>query len=104
MGTMARGTEGTAKGERSRIPTFKNVEEEAEFWDTHDLTELEDELELVTDVKFVKTRPKKALTVRLDQDTFAAVSQEARKQGIGSSTLARLWILERVRAGVGQGH
>lgn len=104
MGEMARGKEGTAKGESSRIPIFKNVEEEAEFWDTHDLTELEDELELVTDVRFVKARPQKALTVRLDQDTFAAVSQEARKQGIGSSTLARLWILERVRAGGEQGH
>jgi len=37
----------------SRIPTFSKIEEEAEFWDNHDITEFEDELELVTDVTFV---------------------------------------------------
>lgn len=31
---------------KSRIPHFKTIEEEAEFWDTHDLTEFEDEFEL----------------------------------------------------------
>lgn len=29
----------------SRIPDFKSREEEAEFWDTHDVTEFWDELE-----------------------------------------------------------
>ena len=32
---------------RSRIPDFASLEEEAEFWDTHDSTEFEDEWEPV---------------------------------------------------------
>lgn len=43
---------------RSRIPTFKMIEEEAEFWDTHSIEEFADELTPVEDVKFIKARPK----------------------------------------------
>ena len=88
-----------AKRARSRIPTFKNVEEAAEFFDTHSLAEFEDELEEVTDVRFVVERagPRKAITVRLGQDAAAALTKRAHEQGLASSTLARLWILERLR-------
>lgn len=43
---------------KSRIPAFSSTEEEAEFWDTHDSAEFEDEFETVTDVKFVKAKRK----------------------------------------------
>jgi len=45
-----------AGARKSRIPTFKTIEEEAEFWDTHSIEEFADELETVTDVKFVRAR------------------------------------------------
>ena len=32
---------------KSRIPEFKTIEEEAEFWDTHDTTDYEDEFKPV---------------------------------------------------------
>jgi len=42
---------------KSQSPHFKTIEEEAEFWDTHDLTEFEDELEDMTgQVQFVERR------------------------------------------------
>lgn len=84
---------------KSRIPTFRTVEEEAAFWDSHSTTEFEDELEEVADVRFVVTRarPKKAITVRLSEDTVAALTERAREQGVGPSTLIRMWILERLR-------
>ena len=84
--------------DRIRIPTFDTVEEEAAFWDTHDLTEFEDELEVVTDVRFVKAQPKKAITVRLPQHALDALIREARETGVAPSTLARMWILERLQA------
>ena len=87
------------KRERSRIPHFKTIEAESVFWDTHDLTEFEDELEVVTDVRFVRAegRPaKKAITVRLEADTLEALTQQARAKGVGPSTLARMWIRERL--------
>ncbi|MSP12019.1 MAG: hypothetical protein EXR62_03570 [Chloroflexi bacterium] len=49
----------------SRIPTFKTIEEEAEFWDTHSITDFLDELEEVTDVEFVKIRSTKRGTTAL---------------------------------------
>ena len=81
----------------SRIPAFKTIEEEAEFWDTHDSSEFDDEFETVTDVRFVRSKRKQPITVRLDQDTVAALRRQAHRRGIGTSTLARLWITERVR-------
>ena len=84
---------------KSRIPTFKTIEEEAEFWDTHSTTEFEDEFEEVKDVQFVvsRGRPKKAITVRVDEETLATLTKEATQKGIGPSTLVRMWILERLK-------
>lgn len=83
---------------KSRIPTFKTIKEEAAFWDTHSSEEFADELIPVEDVKFVKAGSKKALTVRFDEETFEELSREAREKGIGPSTLARMVILEHIRA------
>ncbi|HEY7351067.1 MAG TPA: CopG family antitoxin [Ktedonobacterales bacterium] len=82
---------------KSHIPTFNTIEEEAAFWDTHSIEEFADELELVTDVKFVKARQKKSLTVRLEENSFEALSSEARERGIGPSTLARIVLLEHLQ-------
>ena len=87
------------KRRKSRIPVFKTIEEEAEFWDTHDLTELEDELEDVTgQIRFIVTRggPKKRLTIRLDVDTLAQLEALARSLDLRPATLARLWLHQRL--------
>ena len=80
----------------SRIPQFASIEEEAEFWDTHDTTDYEDEF------KPVKLRVAKNLsegiTIRLDPDTLDQLRSRAHDQGIGPTTLARMWILERLKA------
>ena len=87
------------KRAKSRIPTFKTIEEAAEFWDTHSTTEFEDEFEEVRDVQFVvsRGRPKKAITVRVDEETLATLTKEATQKGIGPSTLVRMWILEHLK-------
>ena len=67
-------------GEReSHIPQFATVEEEAAFWDTHSIEDFADELELVTDVKFVRARHTRAITVRLGEEAYAALSKTARR-------------------------
>ncbi len=77
-----------------KLPRFKSRQEEAEFWDTHDTTEFEDE--------FVEVRIKVAkplvhvLAVRLDAKTIDRLAAVGRKKGIGPSTLARMWLLERL--------
>lgn len=89
----------TPKRTKTRLPRFKSIKEAAEFWDTHDSAEFEEEFETVEDVKFlvVRGRLKKAITVRLPEDTLASLTQQAQELGIGPSTLARVWILEHLR-------
>lgn len=89
------------KGNKRRIPTFNSVEAAAEFWDTHSLADFEEEVTPVDDVRFIVTHgePKKALTVRLPEASARALAEQAREQGIGTSALVRLWVLERLRRG-----
>jgi predicted DNA binding CopG/RHH family protein len=81
---------------RSQIPSFSSREEEAEFWDTHDFTDFQDELKPVK-VTFTKNLSE-PLTIRLDRETLTKLREQAHEKGIGPTTLARMWILERLRA------
>jgi hypothetical protein len=65
---------------KSRIPTFSTIEEEAEFWDTHDITEFEDELELVTDVRFVKAGSRQ----REAPSSLAEITGQVPRRGIAA--------------------
>ena len=79
---------------KSRIPRFKSREEEAEFWDTHSTTEFEDEWKEVT---LKVARPLiHTLAVRLDAKTIDALADLGHQKGLGPSTLARMWLLERL--------
>jgi hypothetical protein len=95
---MTKQEQAQPKDTKSRIPNFRTIEEEAAFWDTHSSEEFADELTPVENVKFVKARSKRALTVRVDEDTFEELDREAREKGIGPSTLARMLILEHLQA------
>lgn len=82
---------------RRRIPTFSSPAEEAAFWDTHSPLDFPEEW-------VEEERPGRALGhvlgVRLDAATVAKLVELARAKGIGPSTLVRMWILERLQAGV----
>jgi predicted DNA binding CopG/RHH family protein len=80
---------------KNRIPAFKNIEEEAAFWDTHSTADYEHEFKPVR-VRFAK-KLSEGLTIRLDPDTLAKVRAEAEERGIGATTLIRMWVLEHVR-------
>ncbi|HEU5423542.1 MAG TPA: CopG family antitoxin [Nitrolancea sp.] len=82
--------------ERPRIPEFTSREEEAEFWDTHDIADYWDDLKPVR-VRFSQ-QLSEGITVRLDPETLARLRERARKLGVGPTTLARMWIIEQLRA------
>lgn len=79
----------------SRIPQFASREEEAEWFDTHDLADYQDELKTVP-ARFSKNLSE-GLNIRLDRDTLAALREVAREKGIGPTTLVRMWVLEHLR-------
>ena len=83
----------------SRIPTFNSVQEEAEFWDIHSTTEFEDEWEAIK--LDVSPSLEHVLSVRVDRETFRRLSAAARVRGVGASTLARMWVFERLGAETG---
>lgn len=80
------------------IPRFTRREEEARFWDTHDLADYWDEFRPAR-VGFARNLSQ-GITIRFDSETLEKLRGEARKKGIGPSTLARMWILERLEAAV----
>ena len=82
------------KKNTSKIPKFKNLEEEAKFWDTHDTTNFMDEFKPVK-VKFAKNLSQ-GITVRFDPTTLTSLRKEANKKGVGPTTLVRMWIMEKL--------
>ena len=95
MGTRTRTKTEKAPTPKSRIPIFSSIEEEAEFWDTHDVTDYWDEMKPVK-VRFAKNLSQ-GLTIRLDLDTTIKLRSEAAKKGIGPTTLVRMWVIERLQ-------
>lgn len=81
---------------KSRIPKFSTIEEEANFWDTHDFTDYMDEFKPVK-VRFAKNLSD-GITIRFDTRTLERLRGHAYKKGIGPTTLARMWILEQLEA------
>ena len=81
----------------SRIPTTDSVAELAHFWDTHDLTEVEDVLVEVTAPVFERG-PGNVLRVTLSPDEAAALHQAAESRGVGETELVRAWVREKLHA------
>lgn len=84
---------------KSRIPKFKNIEEEAHFWDTHSITDFEDETEDV-DIVFELEEPRdETLVLRVQKGFKERLARRARRKGLNPSTLARMWLMERMQTG-----
>ena len=80
-----------------KIPQFKNDQEEAEFWDTHDSTDFLDDTEPVDEV-FVDNRPlKKQISLRLDEYAIQQLKVVAEGKGLGYQTMIRMWVMERLQ-------
>lgn len=77
----------------SRIPDFATREEEAAFWDTHDIGEYWDELEPV-EIEF-ETPLSEQITLSIDRETMAEVRAAAAERGMPVDLILFLWIVER---------
>ncbi len=70
-----------------KIPQTDSVEELARFWDTHDLTDLEDQLEEVTERVFERIT---VVRVHVQPKEIEAAKEIAKSKGIDSSDLIRM--------------
>lgn len=79
-----------------KIPKFKSLEEEANFWDTHSFADYWDEFEDVDLVVKLSKPKQETLVLRLQKDIKDRMKKVARQKGLAISALARLWILEKL--------
>ena len=78
-----------------RLPQTDSIQELADFWDTHDVSEFDDEPVEVSELVFARDTD---ITVHLDTDDANAVRAMAKARGVGDSELIREWVLERIHA------
>ena len=78
---------------KSKLPRTDSIQELAEFWDTHDLTDFEDQLEDVTEPVFVR---RTAIKVQLEPREAEAVEQLAQAKGVSQEELIRAWVLQKL--------
>ncbi len=79
-----------------RIPAFNNVEEEATFWDTHDITDYLDESRPVRLRISPNFTSEYRFVVALDSDDWEALVRDAQEASTEPAMLAQTWLKERL--------
>ena len=75
------------------IPDIDSIQELARFWDTHDLTDFQDQLEEVTEPVFERQT---VVRVYLPAKEAETIREMAQSKGLHDADLIRQWVLERV--------
>lgn len=78
-----------------KIPQTDSIQELANFWDAHDLTDFEAELEEVTEPVFERETE---VRIHLPSKEVEAIHNMAKSQGVDSAALIREWVLEKVQS------
>ncbi len=78
-----------------KIPQTDSIRELAHFWDIHDLTDFEDELEEVTESVFQRET---LVRIRLPKNEFETLKEIAKSRGVEHTELIRQWVSEKVEA------
>lgn len=74
---------------------FESFEALADFWDSHDLTDYEDELE---EVKYkIAKKPSHQFILSLSDKLTREMRIIVRREGVSMQTLVNLWIQERLQ-------
>ncbi len=79
---------------KQQLPQTDSIEALARFWDVHDLTEFEDELEEVVEPVFVRDT---AVTIHLLPEEAKAIKKIASSQGVPAADLIYRWVQERLQ-------
>lgn len=80
------------------IKQFKNLEEEAKFWDTHDISKLmEDPNTPLSKLLQLDQEKQDIITLRLQKSVKKKIDQIAKSKGINPSTLSRMWLIEKIQ-------
>ena len=78
---------------RTNIPQTDSIQELAHFWDRHDLTDFENELEEVDEPVFELSVQLLVVLAPGELETLNALAQS---RGISPANLIREWVVERI--------
>lgn len=78
-----------------KLPQTDSIEELAKFWDTHDLTDFEDQLEEVKNPVFEREL-KTIMKIYLQPQEAEAVKRIAEARKVDQETLIREWVIEKL--------
>ncbi|MCX7014670.1 MAG: CopG family antitoxin [Candidatus Sumerlaeota bacterium] len=79
----------------AKIPETDSIQELAHFWDTHDLTEFEDQIEETPERVFVR---EDTVDLRLSPDESRSLRRFAEARGVPYQVLVRELAPERIHA------
>ena len=80
------------------IPQFKNEDEEAEFWSTHDSTEYIDWSKSIVNPVFPNLKPStKTITIRVSQSLLDSLKMIANKKDVPYQSLVKIFLDEKVK-------
>jgi len=80
---------------RSKIPQTDSIQALAQFWDTHDVTDFEGELQEVTEPVFDRSTTVK---IPLQPEEMESLKEIAESRGLACADLIRQWVLERIQS------
>lgn len=79
------------------IKPFKTLEEEANFWETHDVsTVFNDPKTPLSKLLPLESEKKEVLTIRIQKSVKDKLENLAKIKGINPTTLSRMLIIERL--------
>lgn len=85
---------GKGETQRDSLPEeFKNINEAAEFWDTHSLTDYED---LQKDLEFEVELKSEKNYFAIEKELSDIINKTAHEKGILPETLVNLWLKEKI--------
>ncbi len=79
-----------------KLPKTDSIQKLAQFWDTHDLTSFEDELEELKRPVFARVAPTLEIKLSLDARETKALEQIAHASGLSIEELVRTWVQKKL--------
>ena len=81
----------------NKIPEIDSIEELAEFWDTHDITDFEEDLEEAEEPVFERGA-EAVMRIRLPTQQAEALRRLAKSKGMDEAGLIEAWVNEKLQA------
>ena len=83
--------------EKRKISKFKTIKEEAAFWDTQDVTDYLEEMDLASGANLPQADERRTvMTIRIAPSLRERLEQVARSYDISTSSLVRMWIVDKL--------